>query len=169
VGGNDDAFAIVAGKRCEDIKHRIFGVAVQIARRLVGYDDVGVVRQRPCDSDTLLLAAGQFQHFSVCRFPVYADLFKQRVDVFFFVFLPVSADAHGKHDVFDRRGVGEQIKALENDSYVFRPVIVAVELFQALALIGNLAVGADVQSGDKRQQSGLARSGFADNSVYFTV
>ena len=53
---------------------------VQSRNRFVADDEFRVDGKRPCDSDTLTLAAGKFVRITVCVFAVESDGFKKRND-----------------------------------------------------------------------------------------
>ena len=58
VGDHDDGLAGVV-EPAEHLHDLVAGRGVEVAGRLVGQDDVGVVDQRPGDRHALLLAAGE--------------------------------------------------------------------------------------------------------------
>jgi ABC-type phosphonate transport system ATPase subunit len=59
VRDQDDRLAAVVAQRAQQPDNLFAGGRVEIARRLISEQDAGLVRQRPGDGDTLLLAAGE--------------------------------------------------------------------------------------------------------------
>ncbi len=58
VRDHDDGFASVAAQGLQGGKHLLRAVRIEIAGRLVGYDEFGIRDQRAGDGHALLLAAG---------------------------------------------------------------------------------------------------------------
>ena len=59
MGDHDDGLAVLAHGAAHEVEDLGAGLGVEVARRLVGEDDVGLAGQGAGDGDTLLLAAGQ--------------------------------------------------------------------------------------------------------------
>ena len=59
VGDHDDRLAVLADRPAEEVEDLGTGPGVEVSRRLVGEDDVGLGGHRPGHRDALLLAARQ--------------------------------------------------------------------------------------------------------------
>ena len=59
VRDHDDRLPVVFRQGVQDLEHLVAGLAVEVARRLVGQDQARVAGDGPGDPDPLLLAAGE--------------------------------------------------------------------------------------------------------------
>ena len=154
----------VLGNRLDDV-HDFDGVsAVQVSRRLIGYDDLRVLGDGPGDGHPLPLPPGQGIRHLV---PIRIDTYRLQTVVHpFFHLLPILHAHHSKGDahVLEDGAVVQQIVVLENIS----DLCISDDVHLVGALPGNaFPVHVDlsrvnpVQSADSIQQRGFTAAGRA--------
>ena len=117
---HDDRLAELAVEQAEQPQDLVGALAVEVAGRLVGDDQVGVGDDRPGDRDALLLTAGELAGVMVLPpFEAHdpegghraaaSDLFRERW-----------VRSRRKLDVLERRHHGDQVVHLEDEADVMR-------------------------------------------------
>ncbi len=146
------------------LEHAVAGGVVEIAGRLVGEQDLGVVGQCPDDRDPLLLAARQ-----PCRAVLGArrqtDTGQQRRRLLPGPPAPDAGDHLRQHDVFERRKFRQQMMELIDETQLGAAQQGSVLVGEAAAILpadrDRAAIRAFEQPGDV-QQGRLAGAGGAD-------
>ena len=111
MGNHDDSRALLVEAH-EQIDYLEAHMRVNIARRLVRYDKIGVIRKGAGKSHTLLLAAGELGGIAIhlVRQPDYVE---HERDALLNLVLLRAGDAHGERHVVEHGHLGDQAKILE--------------------------------------------------------
>ena len=111
MGNHDDSRALLVEAH-EQIDYLEAHMRVNIARRLVRYDKIGVIRKGAGKSHALLLAAGELGGIAIhlVRQPDYVE--HERDALLNFVLLR-AGDTHGERHVVEHGHLGDQAKILE--------------------------------------------------------
>ena len=99
VGDDDDRLAVAAADPVQQRKYLLAGVVIKRARRLVAKQNLRVFGDRPCDGNTLLLAAGKL------RGEVVHPVFQPDMAKRFLCGKRVFAYLRGKFDILQRSQV----------------------------------------------------------------
>src|SRR4029453_16409931 len=108
VGDHDDSDAELAVSPSQRSEHLGCRRSVQFAGRLIGEDNLRLVRDRPCDRDPLLLAAGKF-----CRAPLRAIVDAHQLQQLLHAVLPIrlrnAGEAHWQLDILRGSQVRQKV------------------------------------------------------------
>jgi acyl-CoA thioesterase-1 len=163
VGHQHQRRAVLAVEVEQQIRHRLAGLAIEIAGRFVGEQQLGRAGEGACDRDALLLAAGQLARV-VLEAMAQPDLV-QRLERALARSLD-TADLERQHHVFQRAEARQQVKRLEHEADPGpaqpRPTIL-VEIVQPGAGQPDPARARRFQPGQQPQQRGLARARGTDD------
>ena len=165
VGDDDDAAVIFVSEPVEDL-HDVLAVgAVQVARGLVGQDDLAAGGQGAGDGDPLLFAAGE--HIGQ---PLELILLQPHLEELFpcdgICFLAADlADVEGICRVLQDGQVLEQVEVLVDDGHMVETVRVPVDFVGGSPIQIDGAGGGDIQTGQQAEKCGLAAAGAADDGV----
>ena len=159
VGDHDDGHALVV-ELLEHAHDLDAGAAVEIAGRLVGEQQGGLVGERAGDGDALLLAAGKLVRLVVGAVG-QADRVQRLQGP---LALARSGQAlagveHRQFDILQRGGAGQQVEALEDEADLLVADVgqfVAAELRDVDAVERILPPGRPVEAADDVHHGGLA-------------
>ena len=130
VMGDDDQRCSLTVELLENVDHDIFIRFVKVSRRLVGKHDFGMIDERPCDTHTLLFAAGKLAWEMLCSVGKSNAL--QCFERFLFIGHAVVILRY--HHVFNGGEVVYQMELLED-----QPDFIAADLCQLLtAFLGDI-------------------------------
>ena len=162
--GDENQGRLAAALQAEQqIDHLLAGLAVEVAGRLVGEDDLRAGAQRAGDGDALLLAAGELRR-EVVGAMGQAHLGEHGAGRLEGVGLAGELQRQGH--VLQRRHGRHQMERLEDDADVAAAddgKLVLAQPHEIVAGDPHLARGRPLQAGDHHQQGGLARAARADH------
>ena len=155
--GDDEHGLASVGLRLEQFEDLDAGTEIELSGRFVGEQDRIACRERACDRDPLLLAAGELVR-EVAHPVGEADLFEDaRGDVVVATARDLGAELH----VLQRGQTREEVETLEDEAHRFPP---QAEPFLRDAareidpVEGDPALGGSVERADHIEQRGLAAS-----------
>jgi hypothetical protein len=158
VGDHDDGLAHGVELR-QALHNLVAGLGVEVAGRLVGQDDTGIIDQSPGDGDALLLAAGQL-HGAVIEAIAQADHVGQVEAPFACPLGQVNALVEqGNLDVLDNRVLRQQVVRLKDEAQIAAAdlgQLVVVHLRNVLVAEEVLPAGRPIQTAKQIEQRGLA-------------
>ena len=135
------------------------GVAVQIARRLVGQDDAGIVHQRPGDGHPLLLPTGELR--GLVPHPIgQSDHLQQATRPLPALGRGHAGKEHGEFHVLGRRHRRDEVEGLKHEADLTAPVCgqsILVQSSDVLIAHPDVPRGGSIQSPHQVQQRGFAR------------
>lgn len=171
MGHEDQRGAVLAVKRKQQVGNPISGFTVKVTGGLIGKQDFGTAVERPRQRHALLLTAGKLRGKMVETFP-QTELFQQRLRMRAAFTAVFTAQQRREFDVFQRVQGRDQHEGLEDKTNVTRAQRgprLFIKLVQRLPDKVNLAAAAVVQTGQNRQQRGLAGTGFANQRDGFSA
>ena len=127
VGDGDKGAAILAREAEQQVDDGCSSGGIQIARRLVGKEDAGVIDQRAGNGDALLLAAAELGG-KVIETAREADAVEQVAGLGFASLIPGAAEHGGEKDIFQGGQFGQQEVGLEDKTH---PAIAQISLLVA--------------------------------------
>src|SRR5512145_2572368 len=167
VSDEHDGKAVLAVETLEQLHDLDARPAVEVARGLVGENDLGVVDERAGDGHPLLLASRELAR-RVVGAGTEADLIEQSRGLA----MPldrgeiVRAVEQGQLDILDGGGAGKEIEALEDEADLVVPqhrALVPVEARDVLATEEVSAGGGAIEQAEDVHQGRLARSRSPDD------
>ena len=117
VGDEDERRLAAALQAEQQVDHLLAGLAVEIAGRLVGQDDLRAGAQGPGDGDALLLAAGELRRemIGAVRQPDLVQQARRRLEG-----VGLAGELQRQRHVLQRRHGRHQMERLEYDADVAR-------------------------------------------------
>ena len=143
----------------EQLDNALSGVAVQIACRLVGQDNVRVGGEGPGDGHPLLLSAGEFLNSAVDLVLGKPHAQEQLLRPLLFVGNLVLGDLHSRQHVLQGIEVLQQIVGLEDDGHMPVPIVGVADVLEIFPLEQHPASFRRLQGPGQGKGSGLPRTG----------
>ncbi|MCK7518223.1 MAG: hypothetical protein MZV64_11125 [Ignavibacteriales bacterium] len=169
MAADDDRGALLADllEQRDDLEGQL---GVEVARRLVGQDDLGVVDDGPGDGHALLLAVGQAAG-ELPHLLVEVDLLERGEDAPADLLAPDAHDLERHGDVLEDRPVEHQAEVLEDDAHRAPQGVDAVvgDLEDVDAVDQDLALGRQGLPEDRLEQGRLARAARPGDEVEVAV
>ena len=160
---SDHDHQLVRGYLREKLYDALGGIAVEVARRLVGDQYACVLCESSCDGDTLLLSTRKPRDFAPCEF-CEAHLLDDLRHFLLYLFVASAIDLHRKRHVLVHGVAGYQVEVLEDAGYVFLSVFLEIRggvVACLLAFDVHLALFIGVEARDDVEERGLAAARLA--------
>src|SRR5581483_78528 len=159
VGDHDNGPPLLV-ELAQQAQYDFLVLRVEVAGRLVGKDDFGIVDERAGDAHPLLLTAGEMRR-QVMRALAQANA-RQRFERF--LLIGHAVEVLREHDVLQRGQVGDQMELLEDEANLFGAharQVRGAEGSKILSVQPDLARGGPIQTADQVDQRGFSRAGRA--------
>lgn len=169
MGDQNQRGAVLAVERKQQVGNLIAGFAVEVARRLIGKQHLRASVKRPGQRHALLLTAGKLRRKVVETFP-QPQLFQQRSGVIAAFTGIFTAQQARQLDVFQRVQGWDKHEGLKHKPDMpgtQRGARLFIQRVKGLADKVHFPTAAVVQTGQDRQQRGLAGTGFTNEGDGF--
>lgn len=169
MGDQNQRGAVFAVERKQQVGNSVAGFAVEVARRLIGKQHVRASVERPGQRHALLLTAGKLRRKVVETFPK-PQLFQQRSGVVAAFTGVFTAQQARQLDVFQRVQGWDKHEGLKHKPDMpgtQRGARLFIQRMKGLADKVHFPTAAVVQTGQDRQQRGLAGTGFTNEGDGF--
>jgi hypothetical protein len=158
VGGHDDRRTVFPVKSLQEGKNDVPRPVVEGTGRFVRQDETGTMDERPCQSNPLLLPAGELRGGPVFH-SGETDLFQKTMDG---KRIASSLESQGKKDVFAHGEGREQVEELKDESHILPAKEGSLpfrETVQGKLSEKDCPLIRQIDAANQVQECGLARAG----------